>query len=81
MDIKEGGVEGGLKSGKSNEFLQRKGGQYQQQQQDKERLQVEIHHGSKWGHGPRASELAHLLQMGRGQPTNSYVLHIMIENV
>ena len=47
MDIKEGGVEGGLKSGKSNEFLQRKGGQYQQQQQDKERLQVEIHHGSK----------------------------------
>ena len=49
MDIKAGGVEGGLKSGKSNELLQREGGQYQQQQQqqDKERLQVEIHHGSK----------------------------------
>ena len=31
-----------------------------------ERVSVEIHHGSKWGHGPRASELAHLLQMGRG---------------
>ena len=50
MDIKAGGVEGGLKGGKSNELLQREGGQYQQQQQqqqDKERLQVEIHHGSK----------------------------------
>ena len=53
MDIKAGGVEGGLKSGKSNELLQREGGQQQQQQhqqqqqQDKERLQVEIHHGSK----------------------------------
>ena len=47
MDIKAGGVEGGLKGGKSNDLLQREGGQYQQQQQDKERLQVEIHHGSK----------------------------------
>ena len=51
MDIKAGGVEGGLKSGKSNELLQRERGQQQQQQQqqqqDKERLQVEIHHGSK----------------------------------
>ena len=39
--------------------------------QQQERVLVEIKHGSKWGHGPRASELAHLLQMGRGLKTHS----------
>ena len=44
MDVKAGGVEGGLKSGKSNKLQQREGGQYQQQQQQqhKDRLQVEM---------------------------------------